>query len=177
MDIRIEKTEKAIKNAYMELRAKKPLEKITIKELCGLACINKSTFYSHYADIYALSETLELETVNSIIKSIPSALEYSSANPEILTNELCVAFLAHHSLINILFSGKEQSCLANRLETELKKIIYQQDPEYQQDIKKNILLSYCIQGAYYAFANNQTVDTDILIQVIGKITKTLRPLY
>lgn len=47
MDIRIEKTERAIRNAFLELRAAKPLEKITVKELCSLACINKSTFYSH----------------------------------------------------------------------------------------------------------------------------------
>ena len=52
MDLRIEKTEKAIKNAFMELRSKKPLEKISVRELCALACINKSTFYSHYEDIY-----------------------------------------------------------------------------------------------------------------------------
>ena len=63
MDIRMEKTENAIKNAFMELRSKKPLEKITVKELCALACINKSTFYAHYEDIYALSDTLETETV------------------------------------------------------------------------------------------------------------------
>ena len=56
MDLRIEKTERAIKNAFIELRAKKTLEKITVKELCAEACINKSTFYSHYEDIYALSE-------------------------------------------------------------------------------------------------------------------------
>ena len=41
MDIRIEKTERAIRNAFLELRAAKPLEKITVKELCSLACINK----------------------------------------------------------------------------------------------------------------------------------------
>ena len=51
MDLRVEKTERGIKNAFIELRSKKPLEKITIKELCELACINKSTFYSHYRDI------------------------------------------------------------------------------------------------------------------------------
>ena len=33
MDIRIEKTEKAIRNAFIELRSGKPLEKITVKEL------------------------------------------------------------------------------------------------------------------------------------------------
>ena len=53
MDLRVEKTEKAIKNAFIELRSQKPLEKITVKELCAEARINKSTFYSHYQDIYA----------------------------------------------------------------------------------------------------------------------------
>ena len=50
MDLRIEKTERGIKNAFIELRSRKPLEKITVKELCELACINKSTFYSHYKE-------------------------------------------------------------------------------------------------------------------------------
>ena len=75
MDLRIEKTKKSIRNAFIELRTKKPLEKITVKELCALACINKSTFYSHYEDIYALSEAMEQETVASIISGMSSALK------------------------------------------------------------------------------------------------------
>ena len=59
MDLRIEKTERGIKNAFIELRSRKSLEKITVKELCESARINKSTFYAHYKDIYDLSEQLE----------------------------------------------------------------------------------------------------------------------
>ena len=70
MDLRIEKTEKGIRNAFIELRSRKPLEKITIKELCEHAYINKSTFYSHYKDIYDLSERMEEEVVSSITNSI-----------------------------------------------------------------------------------------------------------
>ena len=44
MDIRIQKTEAAIKRAFTELRAQRPVEKISVKELCQLAQINKSTF-------------------------------------------------------------------------------------------------------------------------------------
>ena len=54
MDIRIARTDRAIEQAFMELREKNPLEKIKIKDLCAMACINKSTFYAHYEDIYAL---------------------------------------------------------------------------------------------------------------------------
>ena len=52
LDIRIEKTERAIKQAFMELRREKPVEKIRVKELCDRACINKSTFYAHYQRTY-----------------------------------------------------------------------------------------------------------------------------
>jgi len=54
MDLRVEKTKGSIVNAFLSLRARKPLEKITVKELCQLARINKSTFYTHYSDIFAL---------------------------------------------------------------------------------------------------------------------------
>ena len=63
MDLRIEKTERGIKNAFIELRSRKPLEKITVKELCESARINKSTFYAHYKDIYDLSDAMEEEVV------------------------------------------------------------------------------------------------------------------
>ena len=68
MDLRIEKTERGIKNAFIELRSGKPLEKITVKELCESARINKSTFYAHYKDIYDLSDAMEEEVVQSIAK-------------------------------------------------------------------------------------------------------------
>ena len=63
MDIRIEKTDRAIEKAFLELRSKMPLEKIKIKDLCALACVNKSTFYAHYEDIYALSSRLETSSL------------------------------------------------------------------------------------------------------------------
>ena len=58
MDIRIARTDRAIEQAFMELREKNPLEKIKIKDLCAMACINKSTFYAHYEDIYALANEI-----------------------------------------------------------------------------------------------------------------------
>ena len=70
MDIRVEKTRQSIINAFIELRSHRELERITIKELCERARINKSTFYSHYQDIYHLSDTLETEVVVSIMENL-----------------------------------------------------------------------------------------------------------
>ena len=176
MDLRIEKTEKAIKNAFIELRAKKPLEKISVKELCAEACINKSTFYSHYADIYALSEAIERETVLSIIDSIKDLKDDFFDNTAGFTRAICLAFLSQVSLIRILFSGKEQNHLANQLDRELKKVIFRKNPEYEKDVEKNIILSYCIQGAYHAYQNNPEADTETFVRTIEEIVKCLQPI-
>lgn len=176
MDLRIEKTQRAIRNAFIELRSKKPLEKITVKELCAEACINKSTFYSHYEDIYALSKAMEKETVASIINGIEHLKEYTFENSDAFTRELCLAFMSQISLINIIFSGKEQNHLGNQLDRELKKVIYRKYPEYEKDVEKNILLSYCIQGAYHAYLSNPEADTEVFVRTVENIVKCLRPL-
>ena len=56
MDLRTERTKRSIANAFLELRKQKDIEKITVKELAELAYINKATFYTHYHDIYDLSD-------------------------------------------------------------------------------------------------------------------------
>lgn len=54
-----EKTEQAIKDALVQLcNEKKYVNKVTVKELCELANISKSTFYLHYADIESIFESV-----------------------------------------------------------------------------------------------------------------------
>lgn len=72
MDLRVKKTERAIRQAFYQLILTKPLEKITVKELAELAEINKTTFYAHYETIYDLLETLEQETIDMIVAHLDS---------------------------------------------------------------------------------------------------------
>lgn len=176
MDLRVEKTENAIKNAFLQLRAKKALEKITIKELCESARIHKSTFYSHYQDIYDLSDTMETEVVKNITGNIP-ALRLEADNLSWVTRELTYSFVAQSSLINILFSGNERSHLAYRIEESLKEMIFLNYPEYKDDLKWNLVLSYCIQGAYWAFQGSRGQDVDEVIEIISDITKKIQTLF
>ena len=120
LDIRIEKTERAIKQAFMELRAQKPLEKIKVKELCDLACINKSTFYAHYQDIYALANAMEDEMVEVVVESLPQLTARDvSERTEWLTREMFRAFTRNQTEIGILFSGSRQGLFINRVEANL----------------------------------------------------------
>ncbi len=173
MDLRKVKTEQAIKNAFTLLRSKKELEKITVKELCAEARINKSTFYSHYTDIYALSDTLEEEVVDSITKGVLHP-EYFEQNPAEFTRELFYAYFAQNSLIMILFSGKQRNHLAERIERSIKELIFEKYPEYRDDVMKNVILSYCIQGGYHAYAGNPQCDVNQLVNIIGALTGSIK---
>lgn len=123
MDIRIEKTKRSIKNAFIELRSRKSLERITVKEVCEKAEINKSTFYSHYQDIYDLSDKLETEVVESIIGSLNHP-ENLLKNPEEFTKELYLGYAAKNALICILFSDSRSGILVQKLEKTLKELIF-----------------------------------------------------
>lgn len=71
MDLRIQKTRQNIFQAFIELREKYPLEKITVKELTERAQISKQTFYLHYRDMYDLSERIEQSMIQEMLKELP----------------------------------------------------------------------------------------------------------
>lgn len=52
-------TKKILKDSLLELMQTKPISKITIKEICGLSDMSRSTFYLHYQEQSALLEDIE----------------------------------------------------------------------------------------------------------------------
>ena len=48
-----------IRRALTELLRQKPLQSITVKELCEVAGINRGTFYAHYKDVFDLLDQME----------------------------------------------------------------------------------------------------------------------
>lgn len=60
-DRRTKYTKNVIRQALMELLKEKPISKITVTDICKLADINRSTFYSYYEDVYALMTQMQNE--------------------------------------------------------------------------------------------------------------------
>ncbi len=53
-DLRVIKTRKALHEAILRLITKNDINKITIKEICDEALVNRMTFYKYYEDKYHL---------------------------------------------------------------------------------------------------------------------------
>lgn len=63
---RVRMTKRLMKDALLELLEVKPLEKITVTDVCAAADVNRSSFYAHYQDIHALLRELEDEVLEHI---------------------------------------------------------------------------------------------------------------
>lgn len=62
------KTRKLIKKTFAELmNEKKELSKITVTELVKRADITRSTFYTHYDDIYDVVNDYQMETIELLV--------------------------------------------------------------------------------------------------------------
>lgn len=96
MDLRVKKTERAIRSAFYQLIQTKPVEKITVKELSELAEINKTTFYAHYETIYDLVETLEQEVTDMIIANLDE-FQILFDNPRKFVYDLCHVFTSYRT--------------------------------------------------------------------------------
>ena len=79
-DARVRYTRHIIQSTFLELLKEKPVNKITVKELCDKAEINRGTFYKHYQDVYDLMEQLEEEALADLEKLLVSATENGSGS-------------------------------------------------------------------------------------------------
>ena len=57
-DARIRYTQRILKESFLILLKQKPVNKITVKEVCEMAELNRATFYAHYSDCFALLESI-----------------------------------------------------------------------------------------------------------------------
>lgn len=69
-DARVRYTKHVLKKSLLTLLKEKPINKITVKEVCELAELNRATFYTHYTDCFALMEDIEQELIDAFEESL-----------------------------------------------------------------------------------------------------------
>ena len=45
------RSQKMLKDGFLDLMQQKPIQQITVKELCDHVDLNRGTFYLHYRDV------------------------------------------------------------------------------------------------------------------------------
>lgn len=79
-DKRVRYTKMFLRESLIRLMKNKPISRITVKELCEEAEINRATFYSHYQDQYDLLLQTEQELIDNVNRCIDSLVENPNEN-------------------------------------------------------------------------------------------------
>ncbi|MBO4385138.1 MAG: TetR/AcrR family transcriptional regulator [Clostridia bacterium] len=69
-DARVRYTRRVITESFLELLKDKPVNRITVKEVCEAAELNRATFYAHYSDCFDLLESIEQELLDDFRGSL-----------------------------------------------------------------------------------------------------------
>ena len=63
---RVQMTKKLLRESVIELMEQKPLNKISIKDICDNADVNRTTFYKYYGDQFELVKEAEDEVLEKL---------------------------------------------------------------------------------------------------------------
>ena len=77
-------TKRLLRESLLELLQEKPVDHITVKELCECAELNRSTFYAYYTDVSALYEEMGNELADALLEHIQAMKDQSGLSTELM---------------------------------------------------------------------------------------------
>ncbi|MCR5485619.1 MAG: TetR/AcrR family transcriptional regulator [Clostridiales bacterium] len=156
IDRRVKYTKSVLKDAIISLLETKPISKITIKELCEVADINRGTFYAHYSDQYDLLSQIGVELMSDVDSYLTSIEKYDkNTHSDELDSRIfsvisaCFEYIhENRKTIKILISDncgydiqkEAANWIRNRKMEDLEKV------DYMDENAKNFTYSYVASG-------------------------------
>ena len=144
MDLRVQKTLRDIRSAFTSLCKEKKLDKITVKELCERALINKATFYAHYENLEELVIELEDEYISEITGNIDFADLFFSDTEQFLL-KLWASYQKNPNGL-LLLQGRRSWNLLQLLLDAMRRSLYQARPDVADTPGIDMALTYMIYG-------------------------------
>ncbi|MDR0435652.1 MAG: TetR family transcriptional regulator [Propionibacteriaceae bacterium] len=168
MDLRVRKTLRGIRAALTELAKNKPLEQITVKELCEQALINKATFYAHYDNINALIAEIEDEFVKELTEEI-AYVHLFFDDPAQFIVKLNYTFRELPDA-KILFSSNRRWFLLGAILESLRRSIYKERPEIKSIPGIDMALTYITSGFSSVTSKHREESIEERAKLAGRAT-------
>lgn len=149
-DLRILKTRKAIKEAFLTLIYTKGYDRMTIQDIADEAMINRNTFYLHYIDKIDLMEKLCQYSIEQLNVCIHVEIKNKNEmNIELFTTILTETFRGIKSdlpFFKAMLSENGYPNFANHLKESLKNLMLAGIEKSTYTTNTNVALEYMISG-------------------------------
>lgn len=143
-------TRMVLQDSLVELMKLKPISKITIKEICENADINRTTFYAHFTDQYDLLHTIEDQTLLWAKKMLTSLIETDIKESKKIIESIFSYFVENSNHLQVLMS--EQGDID--FQKKLFSLIYEQCDKAPSDLAK---FNLAANEFYFVFVVNGSV--------------------
>lgn len=167
---RTEKTRQALKASFWQLYSRKPIEKITVREITEAAGVYRSTFYSYYSDVYAVLEEIEagmLETYRIFICRIHEVHSFSDA-----INLITEFYTQNAEQLAILLGPYGDPHFLNELKTSIKTVVHEKLGMPDGDIDTEIFIemgsSAVISMLNYWYEHRDTMSIEEVVNVSSR---------
>lgn len=172
-DRRIKYTKLMLKDSLTELLLVKPISKITIKEICEKADINRGTFYAHYASQFDLLESV----VNDYLKNIEIYLqEYQTTKNLYESVTLIFQYIEENSsLTQAIFSLNSDIDISKKITTFIDSV-YTNEPSLSMVTnipEKQEIYAYITSGVFGVIQNWIQSENKKTPQDMARIVTTL----
>lgn len=117
-----QETKNRITKAFWELYKTTNIEKITVKRITDACGIYRTTFYLHFADVYAILEQIEDELLGEM-KGFSSEIVRTAQEKEDLMLRVCASFEKNHEYLNVLLSRKGDQKFADQYKREMTSLL------------------------------------------------------
>lgn len=108
-------TEDILIDSFIKILEKKPIDKITIKDVVNDCGLTRQTFYNHFSDIYDLVEYSSKKNAEAILENVSDYDNWQQGFYSVMVN-----IKAHRDLIQNVY----KSAYRDLMEKYIYKIIY-----------------------------------------------------
>lgn len=138
------KTEKLIKDVFLNLLKKKDINKISVAEISRLADLGRGTFYLHYADVYDLYESIEQEVITDLKNIFKTSFPTTnSTNSLKLSNSLVTYIENNKELFKVLIRSNIGNTM-NKIKRSFYNEVYDENTIISPSLNKQYSLAESI---------------------------------
>lgn len=175
VDRRVKYTKAMLRQSLLNLMRERPVSKISVKELCEKADINRGTFYAHYTDQYDLLRQIEDELTQEIMSSVQAEVEVGDIT-EMLTS-IFRTIEGNHELCSVLFSeyGDKEFIrgMLNIVKAESIKGWHEALPDASESALE-LMYEFCANGSVaiiqYWLASGMRESPEKITEFIGRVS-------
>lgn len=176
---RVALTKQLIYQAFFTLLKKKSIRQISIRELCEIAGINRTTFYNHYGSQYDVLAEMADNYLGEIAKAIENTDVKNKERVHSRVTLVLHVIQDNPELSSMLMNNDPDETFAQRLFSlpEIEEMLNAALAEIQDEKEKAATIAFAIHGSYKVLQDwindpdrvSTEEETELILTLAGRV--------